>query len=76
MRIHVKPRLGMRVRNPEAGFDVMPPDGESVPRNQYWMTMLAEGSVELVGEHTAPTSVSAPDVPHQPDLNSNTDHSA
>lgn len=46
-RIKVKPAPGIIVRNPEAGFIPLPPEGAEVVRTIYWLKREREGAVTI-----------------------------
>lgn len=50
----VKPAAGLIVRDPDTG-EKLKPDGETKPRNSYWLRRLADRDVEIV-EPAAPTT--------------------
>ena len=41
----VKPVDGVRVRDPGHNFAYVPEQGANVPRSNYWLRRIAEGSV-------------------------------
>lgn len=44
--IHVVPKPGLNVRDPENGHP-LPPEGADKPRNSYWLRRLQDGDVTL-----------------------------
>ncbi len=45
--IYVKPEQGRKVRMPERGFDLMPEQGQSVPNNSYYASLIRFGDIEI-----------------------------
>lgn len=43
--VFVKPADGTKVRNPDAGFAHLPPEGAKVHMSPYWKQMIREGAV-------------------------------
>lgn len=43
--IYVKPADGLKVRRPEKNHEHLPPEGDYVPKNAYWMRRLNDGDV-------------------------------
>ncbi len=46
MRVHVVPREGLLVRNPETGR-YLPAEGEEVEHGPFWLRRLADGEVTV-----------------------------
>lgn len=44
-RVHVKPAPDRKVRMPDRGFALMPPEGQEVQRNVSWSRRIAVGDV-------------------------------
>lgn len=47
-RLHIRPRAGLTVRDPEQGYRALPAAGAKVPDTRYWRRRLAAGDVEPV----------------------------
>ncbi|MGH1542347.1 MAG: DUF2635 domain-containing protein [Arenicella sp.] len=45
--IYVKPGMGRKVRMPERGFDLLPEQGQSVPNNSYYASLIRFGDIAL-----------------------------
>ncbi|NEV79281.1 DUF2635 domain-containing protein [Rhodopseudomonas sp. BR0C11] len=45
--IYVKPREGGRVRMPERNYNVMPAEGATVPRVDYYERLLIGGDISI-----------------------------
>jgi len=48
-KIFVKPREGLRVKNP-VDWQPLPPEGKKVERNTYWIRRLKAGDVIEIKE--------------------------
>jgi len=61
MEIYVKPAPGRRVRVPARAYAVLPPDGDSLPRDAWLIRRLAAGDlVEATTPHREPAATPAP----------------
>lgn len=56
--IHVKPLPGMVVRNPANGFKKLEPEGEVVPKDEFWTRREAEGGVVISDPDAIPAPLS------------------
>ncbi|WP_296201468.1 DUF2635 domain-containing protein [uncultured Hyphomicrobium sp.] len=56
--IHVKPMPGKVIRNPANGFKKLDPEGEVVPKDEFWTRREAEGGVVI----TDPDALPAPSI--------------
>jgi len=45
--MHVTPKEGLVVYDPDTAFEVLPPEGREVPNTQYWIRRLSDGDVVL-----------------------------
>jgi hypothetical protein len=54
--MYVKPATGMLVRDPERGYQQMPGVGATVPRNNYWLRRIKDGSVHITEPPTVKTT--------------------
>ena len=48
--VTVKPAQSKRVRDPAAGFELLPESGRRVELDSFWARRLADADVELVTE--------------------------
>ena len=55
--IFIKPAPGMRVRNPDQNYQLLPPEGEYVPRSPYWAKKIRDRVVLVVA---GPAAASTP----------------
>lgn len=53
-RVHVIPGPGRKVRMPDRGFALMPPEGVEVSKNVYWSRRIAVGDVIESPPSTSP----------------------
>ncbi|MCX8507223.1 MAG: DUF2635 domain-containing protein [Alphaproteobacteria bacterium] len=57
--LNIKPKDGLTVRDPDS-MVALPPEGQIVPRNDYWLRRLEQGDVDLIDDaKSTPTKTPA-----------------
>lgn len=59
--VTVKPAPGMTVRNPQRGFQPLPPEGATVELDQYFIHRLRDGDVVRVAPVSDPAPPASPE---------------
>jgi hypothetical protein len=61
---HIKPRPGLRVRDPQTG-QPLPDDGKEVVMDAYWTRRLNDGDVTQTSKGTARRAPATPPMPQE-----------
>lgn len=63
MMIFVKPAAGLVVRNPDTGYQPLPPEGAPVQDSPYWRAHKRQGAVSISNDPAPKAAVSAKPTP-------------